>query len=150
MTQDNPVSVIVLVLLLIGAGCARVTLPPGHEIDFDGQVFMTEQEFHMRGQLEVDRGAAPDRNFSDVRIVLYDDAEHEISSHRIGSLSVNPDHGPTKQAVNISSRRIPTYVLVESPDFWEQGVHISVVAFRVEDGHVEQLNRDEPDSFPDQ
>lgn len=82
----------------------------------------------MQGHVEVGVTAAPMRNFTDVSVVLYTKNGSVIKRVKLGAMSTDPDHHPFRQPVNITTAQQPTYVLIESLDFWQGDV--SVTAFR--------------------
>lgn len=124
-----PVLVGVIGIVLL-AGCTYPSTSD-HDIDFDGTVERSDGTFQMLGQVEVDPGTAPDRNFGDVRIVLYDDNQTVILEEQLGPMSTDSSIHPSRRAVNITSDVLPTYVIIESPDLWEG--NLPVDAFRWED-----------------
>lgn len=118
---------VAIVAVILLAGC---TFPSQshHEIHFDGPVERVEGSFHMQGQVDISLGAAPHRNFTDVQVVLYDQDQCVQNRVALGDMSTDPSVAPRQRAVNITTDDLPTYVLIESPDFWEG--NLPVVAYR--------------------
>ncbi|WP_410765639.1 hypothetical protein [Haloferax sp. DFSO60] len=91
----------------------------------------------MSGQLNVERGASPHETYHDVQVVLYDANKERIESFPVGTLSTDPAVAPGKIAVNITTEATPTYVLVESPDFWKTKKGTYSRAYMRSDGRFE-------------
>lgn len=108
---------ICFVAMILLTGCTYPAISH-HEIDFDGTVERVDGSFRMDGQVEVDIGTAPPQNFSDVSVVLYDSNQAMIKEVPVGPMSTNSSISPSTRSVNITSNTPPTFVVVESPDFW--------------------------------
>lgn len=133
-----------LALALVGvvflAGCGLLPERGSYEVDFDGAPERTTDRFQMHGEVEIDSTTATERNFSDVSIVLYDQNESLIGRVPVGTLSTTPEHYPVGSSVNITDDHPPTYILIESPNFWNGDV--AVTAYRwtgnqYEEAHIE-------------
>lgn len=115
-------------LLTSLAGCAYLPSAGSISIDYDGAPERTAEGFRMQGHVEVDGTAGPTRNFTDVAVVLYDRNRSVIKRVELGTMSTDPDHYPYRRPVNITTTQAPVYILIESPDFWQEGV--STIGFR--------------------
>lgn len=126
--------VVIVTLAVVTAGCAYVPQKSGHEIDFDGTVERSDDSFQIDGQVEVDSGTGPTRNFSRVSVVLYETPGSVSERIRLGEMSTDSSVAPKRRPVNISRNTTPEYVLIESPDFWEDNRLVDgldgVMAFR--------------------
>ena len=80
----------------------------------------------MNGTVNFYFGTAGNRTVSNLTVALYDENRRQMSSVRIGNMSVNGTRGPVQQRVTIQSMAVPTYVIIESPDIWRmRGVQTS-------------------------
>lgn len=119
MTRLFSIGIVVcFVGIVLLSGCTYPAISH-HEIDFDGTVERVDGTFRMDGQVEVDIGTAPPQNFSDVAVVLYDSNRSAITEVPLGPMSTNSSISPSRKSVNITSDTQPTFVVVESPDFWQ-------------------------------
>lgn len=121
--------VVVVAVAVAAAGCGFVPQEPAHAIDFDGTVERSDGTFRMDGQVEVDAGAAPTRNFTDVSVVLYGAPGEVLERVHLGTMSTDSSVAPKRRPIDVVRDLSPEYVVVESPDFWDGG-RTAVVAFR--------------------
>lgn len=135
-------------LVVLAAGCA-VHSQPYNEVSFVDNVTTTNDTFRLQGNLYFDAQAGGHNNYSDVSIVLYDEHRRPIERVSVGRMSTNPEWGPTEYRVNVTAETVPTYVVVESPDFWT-GNEIEVDSLVVQNGLVYEYGRGSPDAtkFP--
>lgn len=115
---------IAVVLALLGvtilAGCS--TSATQHDAEFDGTIEVKDDQFVMDGNVSLTQGAAPDATFENVTVVLYNENKEVIRRVTVGNLSTTPP--PLSQPINITSDTIPTYVVIESPDFWQSDTDV--------------------------
>jgi hypothetical protein len=126
--------------------------------DRDGANHKLEiEEFHtdpnetVTGDVSLGQGAAPDAMFENVTVVLYDKNKEEISRVPVGKLSTTPP--PLTQRINITTDRIPEYVVIESPDFWQSETTVYVNGYKRpgDGGRYEDYSRANGDEkFPDE
>lgn len=105
---------IAVVLLSPLAGC----VPTGDEVKFgfSGQINATTSEFHMDGYVSVS-GGIPDRDvYHNVSIRLYNSEGRVIDSKSLGDLDGSSD----MFEITLREGELPTYVTIESPDFWNE------------------------------
>lgn len=138
-------------LLVVGslAGCS--TSANYHDVHFSGTVEVEGGQFVMDGNVSVGIGAAPDATFDDVTVVLYDENEEVIRRVPVGRLST--DGPPHTQRVNVTTDAVPTYVVIESPDFWQTDTSVRVEGYvRPDDGgRYEVYSRSAAsEKFPDE
>lgn len=113
------VAIVGVVLL---AGC---TYPEAsaNTVQFSGDIERVDGQFHMVGTVLID--GTNKRDVTDVAVVLYDANQTVIGRIPVGSLSSHSE-GPysTRQPINITTDRLPAYVLIESPSIWTNGADI--------------------------
>lgn len=130
----NRWTIVGLLILVATAGCA-VHSAPHNILSFSGNVTTTNDTFHLEGDLYLGVQAGGHHNYSNVSIVLYDGDKRPIETVRVGRMSTNPEWGPTRYRVNITTDTVPAYVVVESPDFWTDN-EIAVDSLVVQDGSL--------------
>lgn len=82
---------------------------------FSGELSTSNESFTMNGTL-VDTAPTTDwERFENLGIYLYDEERALIQSVDVGSFQ-------REEPVEIRAVRVPTYVIVYSPDFWEHGL----------------------------
>lgn len=108
-----------VVLLLLFAGCATYPGTSVHQADFQGTIERTDQGFRMNGTVMIDRGSSSDHNFSHVTVTLYSADKTAYRRIDLGNLTSQPNWGPNRKQVNITSGRQPKYVVIESPGLYE-------------------------------
>lgn len=88
------------------------------------------------------------RDVADVVVVLYEADRTVIDRVSVGGVSRYPEGPhPTEQPVNVTTDRLPTYVIIESPDIWSNGVPSE--AFRWNgDEYAEYWVVNEKERFP--
>lgn len=135
---------VLIVLSIISTGCYRTPGVPYNRVEFDGSVTFEDSTFELDGQIELDSGTGPTPTYSDVRVTLYDSDKEAIQSTPVGTLSMNESQGPGRRRVNVTSQRVPKYVLIESSDFWTTEAGVSVEAFVRVDGRYDAYYRTHP------
>jgi hypothetical protein len=98
--------------MLLLSGCARTEPGTGVSIQFDG-TFDTSDGFHMDGEIETSGGVSPKESYRNVVVCLYFNETDQIVRERVGDLQADD-----QLSVSITSSRIPTYIVINSPDFW--------------------------------
>lgn len=147
------IQVLLVVFALLSAsllaGCS--TSPSYHDVDFDGSITVEDNSFKMVGKVDVGSGAQPEATFENVTIALYTEDRNHLSSIRVGTLSTTSSNGPMEQQVNISTNTVPSYVIIESKDFWSSDAEIQVVSYyRNGNEYEEYFRRNKGSKFPDE
>lgn len=140
----TPALIVLAVIVL--AGCA--TSGTFHTIGFSGAIGIQDGTFYMNGSVSVGIGAAPEQTYRNVTVALYDDEKEAIETVPVGTMSTDADRAPNTRPVNLTSERIPTYVVLESPDFWTDGVDLAVEGFVLEDGEYRRYDVLPDKKFP--
>jgi len=113
--SHKTLSAVLLLVLVAVAGCGNTydetTESEPSDIVFNGEFNRTEN-FTMDGSLS--EGGFGNGTFRNVTIYLYTENETLIKAVSVGRFV-----GRQKD-VSISSTSIPTYVIIDSPDFWTQ------------------------------
>ncbi|ERJ06798.1 hypothetical protein HLRTI_001052 [Halorhabdus tiamatea SARL4B] len=113
--MSRKISLLLAIALLVPlAGC----VPSGDEVKFgfSGSINATPSEFHMDGYVSMS-GGIPDRDvYHNVSIRLYNSDGEMIDSKFLGDLDGSSD--PFEIAIR--DGELPTYVTIESPDFWNE------------------------------
>lgn len=99
-----------VVLLVALSGCPEGD--SGGNIEINGDMDATEQGFHLNGMV-VNSGLS-EPTHQDVTVSLYTSNGTIIASENLGSLSEDNSLDVTMQ-----TDRIPEYVIINSPDFWQ-------------------------------
>jgi hypothetical protein len=136
------------VVVAILGGCS--TSATHHDVDFDGTIEVENNQFVMDGNVSLGQGAAPDATFENVTVVLYDANKTVIKRIPVGNLSTTPP--PLSQRINITTDTIPTYVVIDSPDFWQSDTTVYVNGYKRPDdgGRYEEYSRaSASEKFPD-
>ncbi|MFC6992716.1 hypothetical protein ACFQH3_13770 [Haladaptatus sp. GCM10025707] len=113
-------AVFALIGLTAISGC---TYPSASEnsVEFSGDIERIDGQFRMAGTVFVD--GTNRRDVTDVAVVLYDENQTVIDRMPVGSISSHSEGPyPTRQPVNITTDRLPTYVIIESPDIWTPNI----------------------------
>lgn len=109
MTQKY--KLIVIVLLVTISGCPEGD--SGGNIDINGNMTATEQGFRLDGKV-VNSGLVEPMH-TNITVYLYTANGSVIESERIGSLNGSGD----RLNVTMQNERIPEYVILNSPTFWQ-------------------------------
>lgn len=108
--------IVIVVLLIAISGCPQGT---GGEIDFEGEINATEDGFRLDGEVSNSGLTAPvHRN---VTLYLYTPNGTVIAVDELGTLNESNSLG-----VSMRTERVPKYVVINSPDFWQHEGSISV------------------------
>lgn len=100
--------------------------PPDVQILLDGDISVTSGQFSYQGNVVAEAHRTNEEfTFNNVSIVLYNSDKQPISRRNLGTLTTKPDG--TINA-SIKSDELPSYVVIESPEFWDQSVTIQVSA----------------------
>lgn len=139
--------VVFVALMSVISGCS--TSGSFHSVRFGpGEIAVEDGQFHMDGQIGVGTGAAPHQNFSDVTVVLYDADKGVIERVSVGALSTSPSYGPTARTVNITTDRVPTYVVIDSRDFWTGQTEVHVEGYELVNGSYRSYPLGQNRTFP--
>lgn len=105
---------------LLLAGCAYV--PSGDEanIGFTGSLDTSSSSFSMEGNITVGGGIPDRQTYRDVTVNLYSKDGKLLLSKKLGNLQV--DVGRLDVSITIQS--VPRYVIIESPDFWQEAMQV--------------------------
>ena len=132
-------------ILSIGAGCST-TSPTYHNVGFDGEMHIQNDTFRMQGEVDIGIGAESHQTYHNISVVLYDEHQQPIKLVPVGTLTTKADNENLGTDVNITSERIPKYVIIQSPDFWASGENLVVEGYwRDDDDVYEVYGRDAPD-----
>lgn len=110
-------------LLIIVTLIAAVTLSgcfieggEGGTLDFEGNIDVSDAGFTMVGHLEFDGQALTRDTYRDISIELYDRNGTIQHKEHLGDL-----HNPNEELeVSISRSMIPYYIIIDSPDIWDE------------------------------
>lgn len=129
MTAGRTLAVLALVLSVALAGCYYPEAP-NHSVAYDGTLATENGTFRMNGTVTTRGGASDDRTYRNVHVALYDEDRQLIDAFSVAPLSTPDD---TESHVEGSADVVPTYVVIESPDFWT-GERLHVSSYRLSDG----------------
>lgn len=104
---------LIVLLLIVTAGCVRTEPGRGGEVGFYGTMNATESGFVMDGQITLGGGIPKQDEFENVTVYLFTENGTLIRSHRAGTLTGLLN-------VSLTTSRTPHYVVINSPDFWEE------------------------------
>lgn len=145
--MNNEIIFVGIIVMAALAGCATYPNASEHEVHYSGQIGVTDGRFYMDGKVYISKGTAPDVSFSKTQMVLYDNRSEKIGEITIGDLSTDPETAPIEREVNFTGEHIPTYVILESPDFWHDN-DIPTEAFeRTDDGYNSYFITDSEEKF---
>ena len=126
MTAGRPLALVALVLSMALAGCYYPEAS-NHSVFYDGTFAAENGTFRMNGTVSVHSGASDDRTYRNVHVVLYDEDRQLIDAFPVAPLStLNHTESPVEGRSDV----IPTYVVIESPDFWT-GERLHVYSYRM-------------------
>lgn len=103
---------LLLVCITVLAGCPGVEPGPGSSVTFNGQLNVTDGTFRMDGEITEAAGTGGFHRFENVTVYLYTEDGERIVAEHVGLLDARAN-------VSITSERIPHYVIIDSPGFWE-------------------------------
>jgi hypothetical protein len=92
------------------SGCGFNDQSAKGSIEYSGQIAVENGTFVMEGEL-VNGGVQP-TTFTNVRVHLYDADKTLLRTVPVGTINGR------NVSVSITSDRIPTYVIIDSPEFW--------------------------------
>lgn len=126
------------VLTLTLSGCF-IEPGQGTTIDFDGNMSAENGTFRMSGEVELGSGNPTQDSYEDIQLELYDTDGTLLAKRHLGTLR-NLSQG---LPVNISTRSVPKYVILDSPNIWsgQTGVSYFVKANDSTYYHVRGTNR---------
>jgi len=102
---------IALALVILFSGCP-VFGGQTDIITITGTIEVENSSFRLEGTVE-NQGQGEARPFDDVAVILYTENETLIESAAIGTLE-------RRQNVSMHTDRVPAYVIVYSPEFWQR------------------------------
>jgi len=120
MSQQMRAVVVVACLLLLSGGC--VTLPiegdstPDRYAELTPRPAVETGAFNYSGAISL--SGVGDGCVRDIEVVMYDADENRIGSTAVGDLCYN-DSAPQSKNVTLSATTQPVYIIIESPDFWD-------------------------------
>lgn len=111
----------ILLLSTIIAGCS--TVPKGEEVEvvYIGSINASGDSFQMNGYLSSGGGVAEQERFRTVTVQLYAENGDLLCEREIGSLQADAGRLNVSVAANV----VPQYVLITSPDFWDEQVEVN-------------------------
>jgi len=110
-----------LIITLAVSGC--MTPGPGTAITYSGDLHTNDTQLRMTGTIHDTTGSGP---FDNVTVYFYTDSRDLITATDVGTLTGQQD-------ITASVSPVPEYIVIDSPDFWEQD-RIDVVYFERESG----------------
>lgn len=138
------VFIAVVSFLLLTAGCLRTEPGRGADVGFRGTMNATDSKFVVDGRVTLGGGVPEQDVFHDVTIYFFAENGSLLDSHRVGNLTGFVE-------VSTTTERVPYYVVINSPDFWEEPRIVVSYYYRVgRDGDRDYAPRDarSKDDFP--
>lgn len=86
-------------------------------------ISVSDSEFGLHGELVAERSGLKKDQYRDVSIQLYSGDGQAICLHRIG------DWSGELRIVSISTQTVPTYVILYSPDFWQEPMYVDYFVY---------------------
>jgi hypothetical protein len=111
MNVNRVLPFVVLGILLVLAGCPQGGA--GGIITIDGEINATDNGFRLDG--DVVEGSSLQPTYRNVTVYLYTDSGTVIDSKQLGTLN----ESVVRLDVSMQTDRVPKYVIVNSPDFWD-------------------------------
>lgn len=149
MNRNHQILLSVIMLVALLAGCMTVPQGDAVHVALYGEennstgdtalnpITYSQSGFRIEGEL-VAEGGAPDREtYRDVSILLYDENSTFICATPLGDWNSDDSIG-----VEVATDEVPYYVVLYSPDFWEESM--SVEYFMRSDERHEFVPHDAP------
>ncbi len=110
-----------LLLITLVTGCA--TYPAGEEVEvaYMGVPTSSDGTFQMDGRIAIGGGAPEQDTFKNVKIKLYTSNGTQLCGVTIGDL----DSHSARHNVSLRYNTVPEYVIITSPDFWDEKVSVN-------------------------
>lgn len=108
------------IFMLLIAGCAYV--PSGDEVNvgFTGSLNASSSSFSMEGNITVGGGIPDRQTYRDMTVNLFSEDGDLLLTKKLGNLRT--DAG--RLDVSIAIQSVPHYVIIESPDFWQEPMQV--------------------------
>jgi len=124
MTRSISVVCLIFALLLAGCGAEPVS------IDISGEFNMTERGFRLDGEISEAGTTGGKDVYRDVVVCLIDENGQILNRTQPQNMRLSQG----EKNVTVSSDRVPKYVIIHSPDFWDVP-DVSVTYYtRISDG----------------
>lgn len=132
------ICILCLLILLLSGGCVRTQPGKGDSVSFSGEINATNSEFIMNGTVGP-IGSIFENRYEGVRVYLYSKNGTLIHHKDIGYIK-------SRKSISIYSSKIPYYVIIYSPEFWNQS-HLSVTYYEraEQDGYIPHYASGEED-----
>ncbi len=125
--KSRVTSILLVVLAVALAGC-YVPSDSQMLVGHTGTIGVTDSEFHMDGVIYI--VGHPDQElYHGVSVRLYDDGETPMRSYSLGTIAAKEERN-----ISINSTTIPSFVTIESQDFWDEPVSV-LYYIRTQDGY---------------
>lgn len=111
--KRRPFTVSILSASVLAAGCLRTEPGRAADVGFRGTMNATDSKFVMDGRVTLGGGVPEQDVFHDVIIYFFAENGSLVDSHRVGNLTGFVE-------VSTTTERPPYYVVINSPDFWEE------------------------------
>jgi len=114
---------ILVALVMVTSLAGRSTVPHGEEAEviYIGSINASNSDFQMDGHLSTGGGVPDPETYRNIKIQLYAENGTMLCSVKVGDLRAN--HG--RRNVSVTSTVVPEYVLVTSPDFWNEQTKVN-------------------------
>lgn len=143
MTQFTKSVIAGLLLVTILAGCIMTPRGSGAHVTYYGS-FNESNNFHMGGYLS-SGGGIPDKDaFRSVSIQLYSEDGTLLCTSEVGRLIAN--QGRTN--ISISVTTVPHYILILSPDFWDEQTEVDYFRRNEDEGTYTAIGVTSRESLP--
>jgi len=120
MTCQTTMAVGFACLLLVSGGCAALPIEhdstPRSYAELNPRPAVQIGTFNYSGAISL--SGVGDGCVRDIEVVMYDADENRIGSTAVGDLCYN-DSAPQSKNVTLSATTQPVYIIIESPDFWD-------------------------------
>lgn len=126
MENQTKLIVVCLVFLVLLGGCIEDT---SGGIGLSPLPETQENEFRYDGQVKI--SGIGEGCFDNVRVDLYTADLKPIDTTHVGTLCYNDNATPKAKNITITANTQPTYIIVESPDYWENETGPSPAGYAV-------------------
>lgn len=106
--------------LVLTAGCIGFTDPgKGVDIAFSGSFNVSDSTFELEGDISRGGGAGGKETYRDVVVCLY--SENNSLMDKSDPRDIDGDS--KRISVSLVTDSVPTYIIINSPDFWDVSDH---------------------------
>ena len=153
MRRAHLLAGVLLVITSITAGCFYVPQGDEVEISIDGHengtdialspISTSDSNFTLNGYLSTGGGAADRTVYRDISLRLYTDDEEILCVERVGDWNVSEPKN-----VTVSSPHVPKYVVLYSPDFWNEAMTVEYFTYDPEQQEFVPRDASAEDELP--